>query len=295
MYISSLVIFACVNIIAVAGLVLLTGYAGIFSIGHAGFLAVGGYAAVIVFKNFGVPFLISIMFGGICAVIVSVVIGYPALKNKMAGDAFAIVMLGFVSVIRISIANTVPLFQGSFGISDIPRRSTMSVVLIFTVLMVFFMRNFLKSHYGKNCIAVAQQEQAAEMVGVDIFKTKLTALMISAFYGGVSGGLFAFFATYIAPTTFAEAKSDDLLAAVVLGGINSISGPLLATVVLVILPEALRFLSIWRLVFYGAAFVAIMQFKPEGLMGYREISFTWVTELYKKIRGKTDGSANGTA
>ena len=288
MYISSLVIFACVNIIAVAGLVLLTGYTGIFSIGHAGFLAVGGYAAVILFKHFGIPFLLAIILGGFCAVIISVIIGYPALRNKMAGDAFAIVMLGFVAVVRISISNIYPFFQGAHGISEIPRRATMSVVLAFTVVLVFLMRNFLKSHYGKNCIAVQQQELAAEMVGVDILRTKLTALMISAFYGGISGGLFSFFATYIAPTTFAEAKSDDLLAAVVLGGMGSLSGPLLATVILVVLPEILRFLVLWRLVFYGAAFVVIMQFKPEGLMGYREISFKWIGKLYRKVRGRTD-------
>jgi branched-chain amino acid transport system permease protein len=148
------------------------------------------------------------------------------------------------------------------------------------------MRNFLRSHYGKNCIAIQQQETAAEMVGINVLKTKLIALMISAFYAGVAGGLFSFFATYLAPTNFSEAKSDDLLAAVVLGGINTLSGPLLAAAILVVLPEALRFLAIWRLVFYGAAFVAIMQFKPEGLMGYREISFKWVGSLYKRVRGK---------
>ena len=295
MYIQTLVIFACVNMIAVAGLVLLTGYTGIFSIGHAGFMAVGAYAAVISFKEFGVPFLPAIILGGICAVVISVFIGYPALKNKMAGDAFAIVMLGFVSVVRISITNINPVFNASFGISDIPRRSTMLVVLVFTVLMVFFMRNFLKSHYGKNCVAVHQEELAAEMVGVNILKTKLVALMISAFYAGVAGGLFSFFATYLAPTNFAEAKSDDLLAAVVLGGINSLSGPLVAAAILIVLPEALRFLAIWRLVFYGAAFVAIMQFKPEGLLGYKEISFKWAVKLYKKVRGKMDDSPNGAA
>ena len=289
MYIQSLAIFACVNMIAVAGLVLLTGYTGIFSIGHAGFMAVGAYAAVISFKYLGVPFLLAIIFGGIVAVLISVVIGFPALKNKMAGDAFAIVMLGFVSVVRITITNIKPVFNASFGISDIPRLSTMSVVMAFTIVLVYFMRNFLKSHYGKNCVAVQQQELAAEMVGVDILKTKLIALVISAFYAGVAGGLFSFYATYLAPTNFSEAKSDDLLAAVVLGGMNSLSGPLLAAAILVVLPEALRFLAIWRLVFYGAAFVLIMQFKPEGLMGYREISFKWVWKLYNKIRGKSHG------
>jgi branched-chain amino acid transport system permease protein len=285
-YLQSLAIFACVNMIAVAGLVLLTGYTGIFSIGHAGFMAVGAYAAVISFKYLAVPFLPAIIAGGFVAVLISVIIGYPALRSMMAGDAFAIVMLGFVSVVRISITNIKPVFNASFGISDIPRLSTMSVVLAFTILSVWFMRNFLKSHYGKNCIAIQQQETAAEMVGINVLKTKLIALMISAFYAGVAGGLFSFFATYLAPTNFSEAKSDDLLAAVVLGGINTLSGPLLAAAILVVLPEFLRFLAIWRLVFYGAAFVVIMQFKPEGLMGYREISFKWVGRLYGKVRGK---------
>ena len=289
MYIESLAIFACVNMIAVAGLVLLTGYTGIFSIGHAGFMAVGAYASVISFKFLGIPFLLAIVIGGVVAVLISLIIGFPALKNKMAGDAFAIVMLGFVSVVRITVTNIKPVFNASFGISDIPRRSSMAVVVAFTVLMVFIMRNFLKSHYGKNCVAVQQQELAAEMVGIDILKTKLVALIISAFYAGVAGGLFSFYATYLAPTNFSEAKSDDLLAAVVLGGMNSLSGPLLAASILVVLPEVLRFLAIWRLVFYGAAFVLIMQFKPEGLMGYREISFKWVGKLFNKARGKTYG------
>ena len=289
MYIESLAIFACVNMIAVAGLVLLTGYTGIFSIGHAGFMAVGAYASVISFKFLGIPFLLAIVIGGVVAVLISLIIGFPALKNKMAGDAFAIVMLGFVSVVRITVTNIKPVFNASFGISDIPRRSSMAVVVAFTVLMVFIMRNFLKSHYGKNCVAVQQQELAAEMVGIDILKTKLVALIISAFYAGVAGGLFSFYATYLSPTNFSEAKSDDLLAAVVLGGMNSLSGPLLAASILVVLPEVLRFLAIWRLVFYGAAFVLIMQFKPEGLMGYREISFKWVGKLFNKARGKTYG------
>ena len=128
------------------------------------------------------------------------------------------------------------------------------------------------------------------MVGINVLKTKVTSLAISAFYGGVAGGLYAFFATFLSPSTFAEAKSDDLLAAVVLGGICSMSGPLAAAAVLIVIPEVLRFLALWRLVFYGLAFVLIMQFKPEGLMGYREFDFSWVGKLYKKIRGKTDES-----
>ena len=290
MYIASLIIFVCVHAIAVAGMSLLTGYTGIFSIGHAGFMAIGGYTSVVAYTYLHVPYLLALFLGGLCAVLISVIIGYPALRNKMEGDAFAIVMLGFVAVVRVSISNIKPVLNGAVGISGIPMKSTLPVVVIWTVFMLYMMRNLMKSHYGKNCLAVQQQEPAAEMVGVDLLKTKLRSLMISAFYCGIAGGLFTFYATFISPMSFAETKSNDLVAAVVLGGMGSLSGPVMAMAVLVLLPEILRFLSTWRLVFYGLSFVVIMRFRPEGLFGYKEVSFRWIKRVFRKLRRKTDGS-----
>lgn len=292
MYLQSLIIFVCINMIAVGGLALLTGYTGIFSCGHAGFMAIGAYTSVIVFKYFGIPYVLAILLGGLASLLIGLFIGYPALCNKMEGDAFAICMIGFTAVVRVVISNTKPYFNGALGISGIPKYSTVWPVMIFTVVLIFLLHNYIRSDYGKNCIAISQQEAAAEMVGINVLKTKVTSLAISAFYGGVGGGLYAFFATFLSPSTFAEAKSDDLLAACVLGGICSMSGPLAAAAVLIVVPEVLRFLAQWRLVFYGLAFVLIMQFKPEGLMGYREFSFKWVRNLFHKIGGKSYGSAD---
>lgn len=220
------------------------------------------------------------------AVLFSVILGYPALRNKLEGDAFGIVMLGFVTVVRVSISNIKPILGGAIGITGIPRLSNILVVLTYTAIMLYFMRNFVRSDYGKNCIAIQQQEAAAEMVGVNPLMTKLRALMISAFYAGVAGGLYAFYATFISPMTFAEAKSDDLLAAVVLGGMCSLSGPIMAVAILVALPELLRALQVWRLVFYGLAFIAIMLYRPSGLFGYREISFKWVGGIFRKAKAR---------
>lgn len=286
MYILSILVFVCVHAIAVSGLSLLTGYTGIFSIGHAGFMAVGGYTAVVLYKYVGVPFLLAILAGGAAAVVISIILGYPALRNKLEGDAFGIVMLGFVTVVRVSISNIKPVLGGAIGISGIPRLSSVWLVILITALMVFCMRNFIKSDYGKNCMALQQQEAAAEMVGVNLLKTKLLSLMISAFYGGIAGGLFVFYSTFISPMSFAESKSNDLLAAVVLGGMCSLSGPIMAAAILVILPELLRFLEVWRLVFYGLSFILIMLFRPDGLFGYKEISFRWVGKLYKKMKNR---------
>ena len=285
-YILTIIIFICVHAIAVNGLSLLTGHTGLFSIGHSGFMAVGGYAAVVLFKYLGIPFFLAVPMGGLVAVLFSVILGYPALRNKLEGDAFGIVMLEFVTVVRVSISNIKPILGGAIGITGIPRLSNILVVLTYTAIMLYFMRNFVRSDYGKNCIAIQQQEAAAEMVGVNPLMTKLRALMISAFYAGVAGGLYAFYATFISPMTFAEAKSDDLLAAVVLGGMCSLSGPIMAVAILVALPELLRALQVWRLVFYGLAFIAIMLYRPSGLFGYREISFKWVGGICRKAKAR---------
>lgn len=274
-YIMSLMIIGCINVVAVCGMVLLTGYTGIFSMGHAGFMAVGAYTAAILYMYVHVPYIFAVILGGLAAAISSIVIGYPTLKLKLRGDYFAIATLGFGEIVKLVLSNTGSdtVFGGAMGIIGLPKLTGLAATLIFTIVSVYFLRSFIKSHYGRNCIAVQQQEVAAEMIGINTFKVKLTSLMISAFYAGIAGAMFAFYMTYVSPVTFNDVKSTDLTAAVVMGGINSISGPLAAGFFLVLLPEILRSLIEWRLVIYGLIFVVIMLFKPEGLFGYREISF----------------------
>lgn len=282
-YIKTVMIMGCINMIAVCGMVLLTGYTGIFSMGHAGFMAVGGYTATILYMYVGVPYIMAVLLGGVAAGLVSVIVGYPTLKGKLTGDYFAIATLGFGEIVRLIVANVKPVLGGAMGIHDIPRLTTLWVVLVFTIIGIVFIRNYIKSHYGKNCIAAQQQEVAAEMVGIDIIKAKMTSLIISAFYAGLAGALFAFLARYISPVTFADFKSTDLTAAVVMGGMNSLSGPLMAAFILVLIPEFLRFMVEWRMVFYGLFFVIIMLFKPEGLLGYREISLKGLKKVLTKV------------
>ncbi|MGN0736224.1 MAG: branched-chain amino acid ABC transporter permease [Anaerovoracaceae bacterium] len=288
MYILTLVIIGCINVVAVGGMVLLTGYTGMFSMGHAGFMAVGGYAAALLYIHLHVPYVLALIAGGLIAAVSSIIIGYPTLKFKLSGDYFAIATLGFGEIVRLVLANTsqTSIFGGAMGIIGIPRLTNIVWALIFTVISVYFLRSFIKSEYGRNCIAVNQQEVAAEMIGVNIFKVKMTTLMISAFYCGFAGGMFAFFMTYISPVSFSSIKSTDLTAAVVMGGVNSISGPLLVGFILILLPELLRTLIEWRLVIYGLVFVGFMLFKPEGLMGYREFSPKGIYLGCKKMLSK---------
>ena len=263
LYIESLVIIGCINVVAVCGLVLLVGYTGIFSMGHAGFMAIGGYAAALLYLHLHIPYVVAVIAGGLIAAICSIIIGYPTLKMKLRGDYFAIATLGFGEIVKLILANSGPdsIFGGAMGVIGIPRKTNLIWVIIFTVISIYVLRSIIKSDYGKNFVAIQQQEVAAEMIGINVFKVKMTSLLISAFYAGIAGGLFAFYMTYISPGTFNEVKSTDLTTAVVMGGINSISGPILCGFFLILLPEVLRSLIEWRLVIYGLIFVLVMIFK----------------------------------
>lgn len=288
MYIISVIITICTNIISVIGLALLTGYTGMFSLGHAGFMCIGAYASVLLNRYFAVPYVLALLLGGVVALLTSIIIGYPTLRNKLRGDYFAICMLGFGTIVRLILNNlNNPVFNGAFGLASIPKLTSLWSALIITALLVYFMWNFVHSQYGKNCVAIQQQEVAAEMMGVKIVRTKLLSLMISAFYCGVAGGLLAFWTQYIAPATFSDTKSNDFLATLVTGGTNSISGPLFAATLLTVMLEYLRFLVNWRLVIYGLLYVLIMRLRPEGIMGYKEFSLKGTIQFIRHLPTKS--------
>lgn len=288
-YLNAIAILAGINIIAALGVAILTGYTGLFTIGHAGFMALGGYMSAIMAKEFHIPFPIALVIGGIFAGLCSFIIGYPAFRSRLRGDYFAIATLGFSEAIRLLLNNTKALgsitLGGAFGYMNIPSHTNIWVVLITLALALFFMHMFVTSQYGKNCIAVGQDEVAAQMMGVNLLKTKLMALFISAFYAGVAGGLMGFYFAYLSPSFFSITKSSDLLAAVVFGGIQSLIGPFVTALVLVAVPEALRSLAEWRLIIYGFLFVIVMIFRPQGLLGYVEMNFNFVRSLWNKLFG----------
>ncbi len=296
-YYNNLAILGGINVIAVTGMILLVGFTGMFSLGQAGFMAIGAYGAAILYLKLGVPFLLSILLGGLIAVFFSILIGYPTIKNRLVGDYFGIVTLGFGEAVRIAISNEYTYLNGALGLLGIPKKTTILVVAAFVVVFVWLMRNFIKSQYGKNCVAIREEEVASEIIGIKVIQTKMIALMISAFYAGIAGGLYAFYMTALYPQAFGAAKSNDVVAAVVFGGMGSIAGPVITGFLLTLLPEVLRFFATWRLVIYGITFVIVMLFRPEGLFGYREFSFKGIyhglaklTGLIKRKRGDPNAS-----
>ena len=289
-YLQGILILISINIVAVCGVIILTGYTGLFSLGHAGFVSIGAYFSAVLCKDFGVPFILAMVLGGLVAALSSVIVGYPTLRGKLKGDYFAIAMMGFAEAIRLLFSNIYPYFNGALGLSGIPKKITLGNALLFAAVVIFFTYQYVHSQHGRLALSIREQEVAAELIGVNVTKEKMKSLMISAFLCGVSGGMTAFYYTYMTPNTFSAEVSNNMLSAVVFGGMGSISGPVIASAILTAIPEVLRAVARWRLVIYGLLMVVVMLFRLEGLLGNRELS---LYPLIKKYKEKKAGAKKG--
>lgn len=201
-YLQGILILISINIVAVCGVIILTGYTGLFSLGHAGFVSIGAYFSAVLCKDFGVPFILAMVLGGLVAALSSVIVGYPTLRGKLKGDYFAIAMMGFAEAIRLLFSNIYPYFNGALGLSGIPKKITLGNALLFAAVVIFFTYQYVHSQHGRLALSIREQEVAAELIGVNVTKEKMKSLMISAFLCGVSGGMTAFYYTYMTPNTF---------------------------------------------------------------------------------------------
>lgn len=283
-YYAGILILTCVNILSALGLSLLTGFTGSFCFGQAGFMAVGAYVATILTMRFGAPFPVVLTAGAVAAMLVSIPLGYPTLRLK--GDYFAIATLGFAEAVRLIVENLEKITGGSRGIPNIPTHTDLPVIFVVTVLAVVLIRNYIASRHGRNCIAIREDELAAEAIGVDSFRYKQISFAINGLLAGLSGGFLAHYVGFIQPSMFGIQKSTELIVMVIFGGMHSVTGAVLAAFLLTALPEFLRAAAAWRLVAYGAVVVLIMVARPEGLLGSWELSWTSLQALWRNVRAR---------
>jgi len=281
-YYIGILILICINLIAVLGLSLMTGFTGLFNFGQAGFLAVGAYTATILTTRYAAPFPLALLAGMLVSALSSFLIGYPTLRLK--GDYFAIATLGFAEVVRLLVENLEKLTGGSRGIPRISLYTTLPITLIATVLALWLVANYVRSRHGRNCVAVREDELAAESIGINSFRYKQISFAINAALAGLSGGLLAHYIGFIQPSMFGMIKSTELIVMVIFGGMHSITGAVFAAIMLTSLPELLRAAQAWRLVAYGVLVVVIMVVRPEGLMGSWEFTPANVKALFNKLR-----------
>ena len=305
-----------INITLAVGLNLINGIAGQFSLGHAGFMAVGGYVAAYVtcclfYLIYGAdaPSILSsggaglvtgslvlvagLVAAGIAAGVVGLAVGVPSLRLK--GDYLAIVTLGFGEIIRVIIQNIGTVggntgfrdltFSGASGNVVIPVQPLTNFFWIFlvAVLAVVISRNIVSSTFGRALMAVREDEIAAEAMGVNTTYYKVLAFVLGSAFAGVAGGLSGhLFGNLLTPATFTFVRSIEVVIMIVLGGIGSITGAVLGATALTILPELLRQTGIdqaypgLRMVIYALVLILLMIFRPQGLLGRREIGWDWI-------------------
>lgn len=272
-------------VIAALGLNLILGFTGQFTMGHAAFMSIGAYASAIMTKNFNMPFPIALIVGVILAAILAAIIGYPILRLK--GDYLAICTLGFGEIVKVVIQN-IDYLGGARGISAIPTKTSYGMAFFGAALCFAILKNLINSSKGRAIMSVREDEIAAEAMGINSTKYKMIAFIIGSSMAGLSGGLYAHFNTFIDPVSFNFAKSTELITYVVLGGMGSLSGTVLGTAILIYLPEGLRGLGTvmkdYRMLIYAVMLVLMMIFRPQGILGTREISIANIKRFIKGIR-----------
>lgn len=304
-YYLSILIYAGINIILAVSLNLINGFTGQFSMGHAGFMSVGGYFSAYLTTRYlasgaeAIPFYQSAFFffgsliaGGLVAALVGYGVGLPSLRLK--GDYLAIVTLGFGEIIRVIILN-LDAVGGARGLPNIPDLSHFGWVYGWVLLCCFFIWRIVHSGFGREFKAVREDEIAAEAMGVNTTRVKVRAFVIGAFFAGVAGGLFAHTLRYLNPQTFDFNRSFEIIIMVVLGGMGSISGSVVAAIGLTVLRELLRPLQEltqidFRMMIYAILLIVMMLIRPQGLLGTREFFELPAFRRFKKSSSPEESS-----
>ena len=300
-YLSNILITVLITIIMTSSLNVTTGLLGQLALGHAGFMAIGAYASALFTKSvaldFGWSLPISLVLGGVTAALFGMLIGVPALR--LQGDYLAIITLGFGEIIRVVIEN-LSFTGGAAGLTRIARMSRafsedralsgaiqFTLVFFITVLIIASIFTLGRSRHGRAIISIRENAIAAEATGIPTTRYKLLAFTIAAFFAGIAGGLFAHQTSILNAKMFGFNKSIEYLVMVVLGGMGSITGSVVASIVLVALPEILRGLAEYRLIIYSLLLILMMLFRPSGLLGTREFSMLGFWErmeaLFRKV------------
>ncbi|MGT2906858.1 branched-chain amino acid ABC transporter permease [Streptococcus dentiloxodontae] len=260
-----------ISVLMGLGTNLVLGFTGQFTLGQAGFMAIGAYASAIITSYYPTydGFYWSMLVGAAIAALVALVFGIPTLRLK--GDYLAIATLGMAEIIRIAIVNGGEVTNGAAGLTGILPYTTWPVIYFFVVIILILVLNFLRSSIGRQAITIREDEIAAEAMGVNITKLKVTIFVIGAIISAIAGSLYVSYIGTVVPKDFTIMKSIDYLIIAVLGGLGSITGTVIAAIVLGILNMFLQNMSELRMIIYSLALILVMLFRPSGLLGTKEL------------------------
>ncbi len=302
-YTAQILTLGGINAMMALSVNMICGITGQLSLGQAGFEAIGAYGVIILTQNAGLPLPVSMIIAALIAAFFGFLIGFPVLK--LEGDYLAIVTLAFGEIIRVVLVNLKGITGGPNGkqfscllTTSLDWGPSLSYLLIIgsLVISIILVLNFIHSTYGRAILAVREDEIAANSNGIGVFKYKMVGFVIASLIAGFAGALYAPFIGFIKPDLASFNNSINDLIFVVLGGMGSVTGSILAAFVLTYLQEFLRFLQNYRLLIYPVILILVMLFRPQGLMGMKELSLVKVYDgipgfvrfLVKKIKGKKE-------
>lgn len=275
----------CINIILAVSLNLIIGVCGQFSLGHAGFMCIGAYSAAIVVRSMSnlLGFALGVGIGIVISTIAALIVSIPTLRLR--GDYLAIATLGFSEIIRIIVLN-LKITNGAAGLSGIAKLTTWPLLFVLMVASIVIVTNFSRSRQGRACISIREDEIASEAMGINTTRYKTTAFVIGTALASVAGALYACNFYVIKPDLFTFNKSIDILVMVVFGGMGSMTGSVIAAAFIGVLNMLLQNFSSIRMVIYGVVLVAIMIFRPGGLLGTKEFTFSALLHRKRKEKGR---------
>ncbi|MBQ0002772.1 MAG: branched-chain amino acid ABC transporter permease [Treponema sp.] len=294
-YTAQIFCMCAINSIMALSVNMICGITGQLSLGQAGFMAIGAYSTILLNQILGIPLVAAILIAALITAFFGFLIGFPTLK--LEGDYLAIVTLGFGEIIRVVLVNLKTITGGPNGKQFNTYLTFFTgpaffIITVSLILIIVLMQNFIRSSYGRAILAVREDEVAANANGVSVFKYKMIGFVIASFIAGIGGALYVCRIGFIKPDQASFTKSIDYLIFVVLGGMGSITGSILAAYVLTFLQEFLRFLQDYRLLFYPVVLIFVMIFRPQGLLGTKEFSFQKFFPSCKKFIEKFKNKNN---
>lgn len=279
-YIFTILTFTGITLIGVLGTYLVTGLTGLFSFGQAAFFCVGAYASAVLVKDFETPFLLAVVIAMLMGLIAGFLVGYPTVRLRR--DYISLVTFGFGEAIIALLNNSTNITGGAMGLSGIPKYTSFWVVWASVAVCLALVAGYKYSKFGRQCLALRTDELAAKAMGINVTRIKLVTFLFAAVMTSYAGVLYAFYTTYVEPGGFGWIVSAEWIIIVFVGGINSLTGSIFATLLLTGLPELLRFASEWRIAVYCIIVLLIINYRPVGIFGEFEVTLKWLRQLGKK-------------
>jgi len=249
--------------ILVLGVYLMTGLTGLFSLGQGGFVSIGAYTAAIAFLRFGVPFPIALALAVVMGAVLGFLVGIPTLRLRR--DYFLLVTFGLGEMVRAGLLYLAQLTGGALGMAGLPRKAGLPLILGSIVVITFITYSLKRSRFGRDCIAIRDDELAASMMGINVYAHKMKVFIISSAITAYGGALYAFNILFIEPNLFNWLESAKLIIITFVGGLNSIAGVIAASAIYYSFGEFFRFIDVWRDVLLAVVVVLVIIFRPGGL------------------------------